>query len=197
MVSVLSLTLYFWFSHFSFGCFDLYLLCSWLVRVSYSNFCSYLSYFQVRLSFLSCSVTVVIISCYSPEFLFSPVFLLSGYHVKSPSLYEKAPVQWLLLSLCILYSFAYHLIFPDFVQVCPLVVSISLVTSHVYLRPQFSLMSCCIALFVSSGVSPACVSVCFALFSLSLSLYTFLFVFRQVTKFARSFFKQNSLSLSF
>lgn len=165
MVSVLSLTLYFWFSHFSFGCFDLYLLCSWLVTVSYSNFCSYLSYFQVRSSFLSCSVTVVIVSCYSPEFLF---FLLSRYHVKSPLLYEKAPVQWLLLSLCILYSFAYHLIFPDFVQVCPWWFPSPWL--HVYLRPQFSLMSCCIVLFVSSGVSPACF--CLLCSSLSLSLCT-------------------------
>lgn len=52
-----------------------------------------------------------------------------------------------------------------------LVVSISLVTSHVYLRPQISLMSCCIVLFVSSGVSPACFCL-LALFSLSLSLRT-------------------------
>lgn len=69
--------------------------------------------------------------------------------------------------------------FPVFVQVCPWWFPSPWL--HVYLRPQISLMSCCIVLFVSSGVSPACFCL-LALFSLSLSLYTFLFVFRQVTK---------------
>lgn len=75
--------------------------------------------------------------------------------------------------LCILYSFAYHLIFPDFVQVCPWWFPSPWL--HVYLRPQFSLMSCCIVLFVCSGVSPACFCLLCSLLSLSLSLYTFLY----------------------
>lgn len=87
----------------------------------------------------------------------------------------------LLLSLCILYSFAYHLVFPDFVQVCSLVVSISLVTTRVFKASVFpdELLHSAVC---QLRVSPACVSVCFAL---SLSLCTlFLFVFDQLTRFA-------------